>query len=66
MTLKRIDKNILYIISPWTFDKDKMKWYNVVNPQKIMNWGNLYKELLHHHSYNADLSITRRKLELIK
>jgi len=32
IALKEIDKDTFYIIFPWTFDKDVMKWYNVVDP----------------------------------
>ena len=44
MILKGIDKDILYIIFPWTFDKDVMRWYNTVDPQKVTNRDDLCKE----------------------
>jgi len=43
MTLKEIDKDIFHIIFPWRFDKDVMRWYNVVHPCKIMNYDDLCK-----------------------
>ena len=32
MTLKGIDKDVFHIIFPWTFDKDVIKWYNILDP----------------------------------
>jgi len=45
--LKGIDKDIFHIIFPSKFDKDAMKWYNIVDPQKVTNWDDLCKEFLH-------------------
>ena len=46
MTLKEIDKDIFHLIFPLTFDKDIMRGSNVVEPRKVMNWEDLYKEFL--------------------
>jgi len=32
MTLKRIDKDMIHIVFPWTFDKDVMGLFNVADP----------------------------------
>jgi len=66
MALKGIDKDISYIIFPWTFNKDVMRWYNAVDLRKVMNWDNHHREFLHQQSYNAGLPITLKDLELIK
>jgi len=66
MTLNEIDKDISDVIFPWTFDKDVMRWYNDVDPWKVMNWDDFYKAFLLQHSCNAYLLITLRDLELTK
>jgi len=66
MSLKRIDKDIFHLIFSLTFHKDVMRWYNTVNPWKVNNWDDMCKEFLCLYSYNADLSITSKDIELIK
>ena len=66
ITLDGIDKNIFHIIFLWIFDKEVMKWYNIIYPRKVMNWNDLGKKFLRQYSYNADLLITPRDFELIK
>lgn len=43
-----------------------MRWYNVIDPRKVMNSDDLDRELLPQYSYNAELPITLRDLELVK
>jgi len=63
MTLKGIGKDIFHIIFP-PFDKDVMRRYNAVDPQKLINWDDLNKDFLHRYSYNADLPITLKNLKM--
>ena len=46
MTVKGINQDIFHIICPWTFEEDMMRWYNIVDPQKVTNWNDLHKEFL--------------------
>ena len=57
---------IFYIIFPWTFDKDMMTWYNMVEPRKVITQVDVCKEFLRQYSYNANLTMTHRDLELTK
>ena len=66
MALKGISKDIFHIIFPWMFNKDVMRWYNAVDPQKITSWDDLCKEFLYQYSYNVNLPIILRDLELTK
>jgi len=66
MTLNRIDKDIFHLLFPWTFDKDVIRWYNVIDPRKVTKWDDLCRGFLCQYSYNADLPFTLRDLELIK
>ncbi|KAJ8425183.1 hypothetical protein Cgig2_004687 [Carnegiea gigantea] len=43
-----------------------MRWYNTVDPRKVMNWDDLCKEFLNQYSYNPDLPITLRDPAFLK
>ena len=66
MILKGIGNDIFHVIFPPIFDKDVIRWYNVVDPRKIMNWDDFVKEFLHQYSSDIDLQVTLRDFELIK
>ena len=44
MALKGIDKNIFHLIFLWTFYKGIMRWYNTIDPWKVANYEDLYRE----------------------
>ena len=43
-----------------------MRWYNTMDPGKVMNWDNLCWKFLYKYPYNIDLQITFCNVELIK
>ena len=66
MTLKGVDKDIFHLVFPWTFNKEVIRWYNTIDPLQVTNWDDLCNELLSQYSYNTDLPIMLRDLELLK
>jgi len=49
MSLKEIDKDILHLILPWTFDKEVMRRCNVTDPQKVVDWDDLCRKFSQSH-----------------
>jgi len=49
MPLTGIDNDIFHHILPWTFDKDIIRWYIVIDPYKVMDW-EIYLEFVCQYS----------------